>query len=105
MDILDTLVTIAGMLQSAMGMDCSGVDWKAVAARATTILVEAKQFTTLCSMWDLMLAGEEVGKAQRKLDAENIKSIAKNNYPDVPQAMISLLDKWVQGTDVMTFVP
>jgi len=103
--VLEGLSDVSATLRGSSFMNAYGVSFSDVDDNLKTVLTEAKEFTTLCSAWDLMLASEETTSQQKKTDLDHFLTAAKVSFPDFPQSLSSLLQKWRQGLDVSSALP
>ena len=69
-------------------------------------VAKAKLFICMATSWDLMLNPEDTSRKQRKADVVNLRLAVENACAkDFPAAMFQMLDKWVDGVDIVSFAP
>ena len=102
---LEGVVDVAKEMERGPDLTFAGIDWAAFIKSAEQDLNQGKEFTCMCTAWDMMLTGEEVGKRQRRADFTNWKEVAAKNCKDVNLALTSLLERWAGGADVCAMLP
>ena len=81
-------------------------DWPDAFQAFEKFIDRTKLFLCLGSAWDLMIDEEKVSRMQRKADQKSLQvKIGENCKATFPDMVSQLLQKWVDGADIVSLLP